>query len=58
MAQTLKSDIGLGQLEQESDGGKNHHNDPDLDAFNIGALIIRIGLWGPLYYNSNKEPPK
>ena len=25
---------------------------------NIGALIIRIGLWGPLYYNYNKEPPK
>ena len=25
---------------------------------NIGALIIRIGFWGPLYYNSNKEPPK
>ena len=25
---------------------------------NIGALIIRIGFWGPLSYNSNKEPPK
>ena len=25
---------------------------------NIGALIIRIGFWGPLYYNCNKEPPK
>ena len=25
---------------------------------NIGALIIRIGIWGPLSYNSNKEPPK
>ena len=25
---------------------------------NIGALIIRIGFWGPLYYNYNKEPPK
>ena len=21
-------------------------------------LIIRIGFWGPLYYNYNKEPPK
>ena len=21
----------------------------------LGALIIRIGLWGPLYYNYNKE---
>ena len=25
---------------------------------NIGALIIRTGFWGPLYYNYNKEPPK
>ena len=23
---------------------------------NIGALIIRIGCWGPLYYRYNKEP--
>ena len=23
---------------------------------NVGALIIRIGFWGPLYYNYNKEP--
>ena len=22
------------------------------------ALIIRIGCWGPLYYNDIKEPPK
>ena len=25
---------------------------------NIGALIIRIGFWCPLYYNYNKGPPK
>ena len=25
---------------------------------NIGALISRIGFWGPLYYDYNKEPPK
>ena len=25
---------------------------------NIGALIIRIGFWGPLYYIYNKEPPQ
>ena len=25
---------------------------------NIGALIIRIGFWVPLYYKSNREPPK
>ena len=24
----------------------------------IGALIIRIRFWGPLYCNYNKEPPK
>ena len=23
----------------------------------VGALIIRIGFWGPLYYTYNKEPP-
>ena len=23
-----------------------------------GALIIRMGFWGPLYYTYNKEPPK
>ena len=23
---------------------------------NVGALIIRIGFWGPLYYNDNEEP--
>ena len=27
--------------------------------YNIGALVIRIGFWGPLYYSyNNKEPPK
>ena len=25
---------------------------------NIGALVIRQGLGGPVYYNYNKEPPK
>ena len=25
---------------------------------NLGALLFRIGFWGPLYYNHNKEPPK
>ena len=31
--------------------GKLTHND-------IGALIIRLGFWGILYYNYNKEPRK
>ena len=25
--------------------------------FSIGALIIRIGFWGTLYYNNNNEKP-
>ena len=29
-----------------------------FSGFSIGALIIRIGFWGILYYNYNKEPPK
>ena len=31
---------------------------PYYQVFNIGALIIRIGFGGPLYYSYNKEPPK
>ena len=26
--------------------------------FNIGALTIRMGFWGPFYYHYNEEPPK
>ena len=26
--------------------------------YNIGALIIRIGFVGIVYYNHTKEPPK
>ena len=29
-----------------------------VEGLSIGALIIRIGFWGPVYYNYNKEPPK
>ena len=25
---------------------------------NVGAIVIRIGFWGVLCYNYNKEPPK
>ena len=28
---------------------------PHAPEANIGALRIRIGFWGPLYYNSGKE---
>ena len=27
-----------------------------VSGFDIGALIIRVGFWGLLYYNYNKEP--
>ena len=31
----------------------------DLEGYySIGALIIRIGFWGPLYCKYNKEPPR
>ena len=30
----------------------------EKDGRNIGALIIRIGLWSILYYTYNKESPK
>ena len=26
--------------------------------FSAGALVPRIGFWGPLYYTSYKEPPR
>ena len=26
--------------------------------YTIGALIVRIRVWGPLYYNHTKERPK
>ena len=32
---------------------------PLHEGSNVGALINSIiKLWGPLYYNCNKEPPK
>ena len=30
---------------------------PNL-SHNIGALMVRIEFWCPLYYNYDKEPPK
>ena len=29
----------------------------DHQVYSIGALIIRIGFWGPEYYTYNNEPP-
>ena len=31
---------------------------PSTGPRNIGALIIRIGFWGPSNYSHTKEPPK
>ena len=31
---------------------------PELQDPNIGALIIRMGFWGPPKNNYNKDPPK
>ena len=42
---------GITGLEASSSGASN------LTA-NVGGLIIRIGFWGQLYYNYNKEPPE
>ena len=42
-------------------GAATEQRPPRLEACreaNIGALIIRIGFGGPLYYKYNKEPPK
>ena len=40
---------------------REHGDDVDVRAEQIGnveALIVRVGCWGILYYNHNKEPPK
>ena len=29
-----------------------------IESGTIGALIIRIGFWGPLYDNYSEEPPR
>ena len=38
-------------------GGKRLSGRP-LSSINIGALMIRIVLWGTVYYTCNKGPPK
>ena len=35
-----------------------HHAAGGQEEHTVGALIIRIGFWGPLHYTDNKEPPK
>ena len=38
--------------------GEGKDQDEDRDLVILGAFIIRIGFWSPLYYTYNKEPPK
>ena len=43
--------------KQSGRGSKSKHSgDARTLNPNIYALIIRIGLWGSLYYNYSKEP--
>ena len=37
---------------------KSHGSMSKLMNPNVGALIIRIGFGGIIYYNYDKEPPK
>ena len=30
----------------------------EFRAVSIGALVIRIGFWGSVYYSYNKKPPR
>ena len=30
----------------------------EMDVMNIGVLMIRVGFWGPFYYNYSEEPPR
>ena len=38
--------------------GRRRRSTTTMAVTNVGALMIRIGFWGPVYYNYNKEPPK
>ena len=31
---------------------------PKSQIITVGALIIRIGFWGPVYYTYKRKPPK
>ena len=53
----LDSRVGALRIRLRAVGFRNKHCD------NVGALTIRIGFWGPLYYNNknnnnNSKGPK
>ena len=51
---------GTGGGGEEYSRGGGGRNTPKIlhPAPTVGALMIRIGFWGLLYYNYKKEPPK
>ena len=59
----LSRDSGLASALHEASGASRETildqcpPPPPPNEINTGALIIRIGFWGPLYDNYNKEPP-
>ena len=42
----------------ECEFGGPGEEDSTWKCYTIGALVIRIGFWGILYSNYNKEPPE
>ena len=44
-------------MRERQDKVDRDEDEADLQDGNIGALTIRIGFWGLLCHNSNKEPP-
>ena len=37
---------------------KGFYRESIVGFYDIGALRIRLGFWGPLNYTYNKEPPQ
>ena len=65
----LRCGVDLGDARMTGGGGLQRSASWDLKQLktlhwslegklNLGALIIRIGFGGPLYYDCNKEPTK
>ena len=44
------------KMNRESSWRCGGMNEVFVQQNKIGALIVRIGLWGPLYYEYNKDP--
>ena len=46
------------QQRRQPPSGRRPRQNSNVITCNTVALVIRIGFWGPLYYNSNKETVK